>query len=77
MIVHQKKRVQSLIEEIQLVFDMTEDVLNEFQTYYDERSEKWQESERGESFQDLLNDLTDTQDVLETTIENLEGYMED
>lgn len=77
MIGWQKKRVQSLIEEMQLVFDMTEDVLDEFQTYYDERSEKWQESERGENFQYLLNELTDTQDVLETTMENLQGYMED
>lgn len=32
-------------------------MLDEMQGYYDERSEQWQEGERGEAFQELLDQV--------------------
>jgi len=39
-------------------------VEQEMATYYDERSEEWQESERGEEFQERLDAIRDAQSNL-------------
>ena len=36
---------------------MIEELKCKMEEYYDERSEKWQESEKGEAWQDVINDL--------------------
>jgi hypothetical protein len=38
--------------------------VQEMETYYDDRSEEWQESERGEDFRERLDTLCEARDAL-------------
>lgn len=42
-----------------------EELQNEMQLYFDERSEKWQESENGFDFENILDDLNSVISELE------------
>lgn len=50
--------------------DCTEDVLNDEQEVFDSRSEKWQESERGEQAQEQLDTLQSILDAINNSYDN-------
>lgn len=43
---------------------LLETMLTEMQAYYEQRSEPWQDSERGEAFHERLQDLQEAYDVV-------------
>ena len=43
---------------------LLEQVLREMQDYHDQRSESWQDSERGESFVEVMESLAETVETL-------------
>lgn len=55
-------RWQALIQHASLLLQTVQE---EMQDYYDERTELWRASERGESFQGRLQALQETQDAVE------------
>jgi len=57
------KRIQKIADELRELVDCV-------QEYYDDRSEKWQDSEQGEKYQGMI-------DGLDTAIEELEGLCEE
>jgi hypothetical protein len=42
---------------ISQVTDLLEQTMSEMQSYYDDRTERWQESGSGEDFQERINEL--------------------
>ena len=54
-------RWRGLLQQAQRLLDTVEE---EMATYYDQRSERWQESERGEAFRERLEGLQETQAAL-------------
>ena len=57
-----------------------EDIMNEHQGTFDNKSEKWQESERGEEAQELIANLESSIESLGTALEVIEegvGYVDD
>lgn len=43
---------------------LVEQVVSEMQTYHEQRSERWQDSERGEAFVEVLESVLDIADAL-------------
>lgn len=60
-----QKRALSQIRKVENLAADLEDILEDLQSYFDERSESWQESERGEEFSDHLYNLEELKDTLE------------
>lgn len=65
MKVSTSKQIVFLLEQIQLNKDLLQEILDDLQNQFDEKSELWQESEKGEAFQSEI-------DSLEEIIGNLE-----
>jgi hypothetical protein len=42
---------------------------DEMQTYFDDRTEAWQETERAETFQELLNSLTELRQLVNNRLD--------
>lgn len=45
------------------------------QEYYDERSENWQESEKGEEMYDEIDDIENAVSSLEEAIDTMNNYI--
>ena len=58
-------RWQGLLRQAQLLL---ETVQEEMQAYHDQRSETWQESERGENFRERLEAVTAVQSAIEEVL---------
>lgn len=43
--------------------------------YYNGRTKKWQDSEKGEEYDDKTGELIEVQDDLQTVIDSLETYL--
>jgi polyhydroxyalkanoate synthesis regulator phasin len=45
-------------------YSVLDDLVNEAQAYFDERSEKWQESDAGSAYQSWISDMENARDQL-------------
>ena len=45
-----------------------DDLVNQAQSYYDERSDKWTESDTGQQYQDWISELESARDELENSL---------
>jgi hypothetical protein len=60
-----KKQLQTIFEEITAIQDRLLEIINTQEEIHDGRSEKWQESEKGEAFMsqiELLNEIHENLD---------------
>lgn len=71
------KQLRALLEQVSAIRSQIEEIVNSAQDRYDERSEKWQESEAGEEASSKIDALRDTPDDLENIEANIETALED
>jgi hypothetical protein len=67
-----KKSLKKLHE----VKERIEEKVEEMTATFDERSEKWQESEKGEMFQERIDNLELLNDSICQTIDDLEDWID-
>lgn len=67
------KKYKSKIDDI--IADL-EVLIEEEQGYFDERSDEWQESEKGEEFSDRIYAIEEFKDALENAIYNVDDVLE-
>lgn len=60
-----QKRALKPINKIENIAADLEELIEELTNYYDERSERWQDSDKGEEFSDHLYFLEELKDALE------------
>lgn len=60
-----QKRALKPINKIENIAADLEELIEELTNYYDERSERWQDSDKGEEFSDHLYNLEELKDALE------------
>lgn len=56
--------------------DKLEDKIEEREWTFDERSENWQYSDKGETYLEKTEELNDIKDNIELAIESIETYLE-
>ena len=66
---------QNHLKSLQKIKDQIEERLEGREMSYDDKSEKWQESEKGVDFEDKTNELQEVFDNLEITIDSLETFL--
>lgn len=54
------------------LFEILDEAANEAETYFDEKSEKWQEGERGQAYSEWKDALGNARDLAATEIEPIE-----
>ena len=62
------KKVARLAAQIEDIIEDLNEVLENEQCYLDGRSEEWQESEKGDEFQDRLYALEEFKDALDNAV---------
>lgn len=67
------KNIRKQLESLKSKLD---EKIEEREFTFDERSEKWQDSERGVLFQEKTDELQEVIDNLEMTIESLDAFTE-
>ena len=68
------QKAARLLEEAQ---NLISGVRENLQEYYDDRSEAWQESERGEEFQERIDSVANVYDEVETAFDYLTDIIEE
>lgn len=71
------KKVARLAAQIEDIIEDLNEVLNNEQCYFDERSEEWQESEKGDEFQDRLYSLEEFKDALDDAVYDINEVVEE
>lgn len=66
------KKVAKYVSRIEDIVADLNDILSDEQIYYEERSEEWQESDRGEEFQDVICAVEEFRDALENATYEME-----
>lgn len=70
------KQLRALLEQASAIRCAIEEIVNSAQDRYDERSEKWQESEAGEEVSSKIDTLRDVTYDLENIESNIETALE-
>lgn len=70
------KKVARLAAQIEDIIEDLNEVLENEQCYFDERSEEWQCGEKGEEFQDRIDALTEFKDALENAVYDINDTIE-
>jgi chromosome segregation ATPase len=64
--------LEALVEEFEDArhdaFGALDDICNEAQDYFDERSEKWQDGDKGDQYRDWISSLEEVRDHLDQSI---------
>lgn len=71
------KKVARLATQIEGIIEDLNEVLENEQSYFDERSEEWQESEKGDEFQDRLSALEEFKDELDNAVYGINEAVEE
>lgn len=71
------KKVARLAAQIEGIIEDLNEVLENEQSYFDERSEEWQESEKGDEFQDRLYSLEEFKDALDDAVYDINEVVEE
>lgn len=67
----QKNDLRRSIEDTETSRDTLNDIVADLQSKYDERSERWQESDKGKEFQEFLANLDSAVDAFDDAINGL------
>jgi hypothetical protein len=70
------KKVARLAAQIEDIIEDLNEILENEQAYFDERSDEWQEGEKGEEFQDRLYALEEFKDALENAVYDVNDTIE-
>lgn len=62
------KKVARLVTQIEGIIEDLNEVLENEQSYFDERSEEWQCIEKGDEFQDRLYSLEEFKDAIDDAV---------
>lgn len=64
-----KSKIEDMIADLEVIID-------EEQGYFDERSDEWQESDKGEEFSDRIYAIEEFKDALENAIYDVDDVLE-
>lgn len=70
------KKVARLAAQIEDIIEDLNEVLENEQSYFDERSEEWQCGEKGDEFQDRLYALEEFKDALDNAMYDINDMIE-
>lgn len=73
-------QLEKLNQTVSDIKNQIEELHDEMENYFDEKSEKWQESENGELFEEkknLVAELLESLETIESEIENATGLTSD
>lgn len=70
------KKTDSFISQLEDMKEYIGDIINKKQESYDTKSEKWQESEKGEELQAEISNLGELLESIETTIDKFNETFE-
>lgn len=68
--------MKSTLKKLAKIRATIEEKIQDREFVYDDRSEKWQDSDKGCAYEEKTTELQDVLDNLEMTIESLEAYIE-
>lgn len=71
------KKVARLATQIEGIVEDLNEILENEQCYFDERSEEWQGGEKGDEFQDRLYALQEFKDALENAVYDINEVVEE
>lgn len=71
------KKVARLATQIEGIIEDLNEVLENEQSYFDERSEEWQCGEKGDEFQDRLYALEEFKDALDNAVYDINEVVEE
>lgn len=62
-----KKRLLTIDADIHTAIQAIDDLAQEMRDYYDERTEKWQESDKGSAYSELIDTIEEYSSEIEQT----------
>ncbi len=65
-------RIKALQAEMEEISTIIEEIAQEAQDYYDDKSEGWQEGDKGQEYDAWISMLNDTKDDIDTSVASLE-----
>lgn len=68
--------MKKLYEKLERMKDQVTEKISDRECYYDERSEKWQESEQADLYVEKTDKLMDLESEIDTAMEILLDYLE-
>lgn len=68
--------MKKILKELEKIKERLEEAVDQRETTFYDRSEKWQESENGEIHQDKTGELESVSSDIEMAIDNLESFLE-
>lgn len=71
------KKIKNLIEELKSDLLKIEEKKEAKENIFEDRTENWQESEKGEAFKEEIQELEDLHSEFETFISDLESDLDD
>lgn len=71
-----QKKIAKIYEHIEKELEALQTIADEMHDYYDERSEKWQESENGEAYYDEMETVDNVVSSLEDAVNDLSDLSE-
>jgi hypothetical protein len=71
-----KKTFQEAINSVEAAKLTLEELANQAEEFFDEKSEAWQEGEKGGQYQEKMDTLTDITNVLSEVIDDLKTLTE-
>ena len=69
------KKIQKIWDRLAAIHDELESLEAEAQDYYDNRSEKWQDSEKGDEWDDKIGAFQDAANSVQDAMDYLEEYV--
>lgn len=69
------KKIQKIWDRLEAIRDELESLEAEAQDTYDNRSERWQESEKGEEYSEMISALVDAAGSVQDAMDYLEEYV--
>ena len=69
------KKIQKIWDRLAAIHNELESLEAEAQDYYDNRSEKWQDSEKGDEWDDKIGAFQDAANSVQDAMDYLEEYV--
>ena len=71
-----KKKIDKITDKLLELHDELEQMAGEAQDVFDSRTERWQESEKGEAYADMISALEDAANSVQDAYDYLSDYVE-
>lgn len=72
ILIERKTEIEAMRERLEEIKNEFEDIQSDEQEVFDGRSEKWQESEKGEAFQNQLDEIGNVMNALDDSYSGVE-----